>query len=215
MITERKPNYQALLRMVDLAEKHEVNMSTWLCHIDANDFEETEPIQITFDCKDLDEQEDEVALLKDNFEFCNTVGCLAGTYTVAYPESINATTLTEVIELWDGVGRTAPEELLKHLGISVREFNWLFLWERVYTVFIEETNPHRIGTVLSVKNLEKTYSLDSITSRKAVKRLRRFIYHKLKQEEIHEAWNSRYNTKNSQSENTNYVSSMMETTCAE
>lgn len=209
MIAERKPNYQALLRMVDLAEKHEVNMSTWLCHIDENDLsEDSEPIQVSFDGKDSEEQEDEVALLKDNFEFCNTVGCLAGTYTVAYPESLNVVTLNEVIELWDGTGRTAPEELLEHLGISAREFNWLFLWERIYTCF-DFCNDK------PVVNLEWSIPLDSITSDKAVKRLRRFIYHKLKQEEIHEAWNSRYNTKHSQSENTNYVSSMMETVCAE
>ena len=212
MITERKPNYQALLRMVDLAEKHEVNMSTWLCHIDENDFSiDSEPIQISFDGKDSDEQEEEVTLLKDNFEFCNTVGCLAGTYTVAYPESLNVVTLNEVIELWDGVGRTAPEELLEHLGISAREFNWLFLWERIYTCFHMTGSDNSIPTYT---NLEKCHILDEIRSDKAVKRLRRFIYHKLKQEEIHEAWNSRYNTKHSQSENTNYVSSMAETACA-
>ena len=202
-----RPNYQALLRMVDIAEKHRVNMSTWLC-LDAD---EDEPTQVTFDnCIDESEQDQMTCDLQKSYDFCETVGCLAGTYTMAYPESIHASSLEDVIMTWDSAGRSAPDGLLNHLGITEAEFKWLFLWDRITTHFYGDGgylfDRTEVGEVFRhFKNIEKVYPLDSVTTEKAVRRLRRFIYHKLKQEEIHEAWNSRYNTKHSQSENTNYV----------
>jgi len=191
--TIRKPNYQALLRMIDLAERHEVNMSTWVC-FDGDEKHE----QASFDGK----LECEAAVMLDSiqrsYDFCSTVGCLAGTYTIAYPKSINVTSIEEVVKVWDSTGRHPIPELLDHLGISKMEFDWLFLWQRRRTRVINH----------SVHVLEFSKELNEIDTEAAVRRLRRFVYHKLKQEEIHEAWNSRYNTKHSQSENTNYVNSL-------
>lgn len=193
-----KPNYQALLNMASLAQEHEVRMDSWICFLDTNTDEFTPALVDSGTHYAMDEITESVTT---NWEQCGTVGCLAGTYTIKYPDSINVSTISEVIDAWDTTGRSVIHELSVHLGLSNAESNWLFLWERRKYTKARTVGPHLFGT----KVIDQCSSLENITSDAAINRLRKFIYFKLKQEEIHEAWNSRNHTKHAQSENTNHV----------
>jgi hypothetical protein len=187
--TETNINYQSLLRMVTLAEKHDIQMDSWICY---HDDDRDTFLPALKDYGDMD-WEYITDLVCYSWENCGTVGCLAGTYTMAYPESIGVKSSDSVIEMWNDAGKGVIEELVAHLGISSNEANWLFLWERYK--WSKEVN----------KVISHCHQLESVTGEKAINRLRKFIYFKLKQEEIHEAWNSRLHTKHAQSENVNCV----------
>lgn len=187
--TETNINYQALLRMVTLAEKHDIQMDSWICY---HDEDRDSFLPALKDCCEVG-WETVTDLVSQSWENCGTVGCLAGTYTVAYPEVVNAANTEKVIEIWETTGKDIVEDLITHLGISLREAHWLFLWERIkWSKDVCKTIIH-------------SHLLESVTGENAINRLRKFIYFKLKQEEIHEAWNSRLHTKHAQSENVDCV----------
>lgn len=111
---------------------------------------------------------------------CGTVGCLVGTDLCCHPEALPEITA-------EGHVHEYIPELMERYGLTKNEFDWLFL------------NGPNYYSPASMRNLCET------TTEQAVSRLRKFIYFKLKQKEIHDAWNERHHRRHDQAENTGHV----------
>lgn len=168
-------NTQALMNLVSYAEQRGVKMDSWFCYDEDDFFSDSSDWNLLYAASEMS-------------DMCGTVGCLLGTYLVAEKERFKSffdrqRSLDHVV--WNHV-----EGICEHLGISEAEFNWLFTWERKYW---------RSGISRCCNRLEEA------TSEKAIRRVRRFIYFKLKQAEIHEAWNERHHTRGAECKNTSHV----------
>jgi len=136
---------------------------------------------------------------------CGTSGCLLGTY-LSHNTKIEENIVTyHLNEAWFH-DRRAMEEgslagLLSHLGLTGPEFCWLFLIKR------------RVWNGCSTypkRTTHKGHGIEGVKTKEAVRRLRKFIYFKLKQKEIHEAWNERHHTRGAEAKNTGFVSEFKE-----
>ena len=108
---------------------------------------------------------------------CGTVGCLVGTWVIERDLSFQLES------------REAREPARRKLGLTLNEFNWLFV-----------ARPRFKGpSCIHYRFLKE------VTTEQAVARLRKFIYYKLKQAEIHKAWNERQHTRGAVCENQQFV----------
>ena len=138
---------------------------------------------------------------------CGTVGCLLGTDqfyehwdTCCRHQTSNGYFLTDVL---DSQITSYCSDLIhirknNEYGLTSREMDYLFLGQFItnypYWNCRSKTNDY-------YRTIERDI-LHTIKSAQAIRRLRKFIYFKLKQAEIHEAWNERHHTKHAQAENT-------------
>ena len=180
-----KPNYQKLLKMAERAEKHGVVMNDWI-------------------------------VMKSD-PSCGTVGCLLG--TDQYYDALDS--LTEPGDYGYDTDRSlghaskqacvdSCENLVCYdaedcpYGLTRRAKDWLFIANHRtnYGRDFGGDNPFAKRFFADCAISKTLVDLDTMTTEVAVRRLRKFIYFKLKQEEIHEAWNNRIHTKHAQAENT-------------
>ena len=123
---------------------------------------------------------------------CGTKACLIGSFCLANPEDelkLQKLSTGMVPYIGDYKYNSDPvRDIAKRFGISYNFADWLF-----------DENP------TSNMRYYSTGDAHNISGTKAIRRLRKFIYYKMKQEEIHEAWNERYHTKHAQCENTEHV----------
>ena len=129
--------------------------------------------------------------LKDNWE-CGTVGCLAGTYAVMKnmvtqgpPKGIFESSFTLPNRHWTWIV-TVGTRVRDALGLTTAEYAWVFLLR-------SPTGPTR------------TDWLHIINTDRAVERLRKLIYFKIKQNEINAEWNDRLHTRHAQAKNRSYL----------
>ena len=122
---------------------------------------------------------------------CGTNGCLIGSFCLANQN--------DNLKLYKTGGNFSVclnyivdpiTAISKRFNISENCAKWLF-----------ELNP------LKFMKRNVFYGDDPVdmSGEDAIKRLRKFLYFKMKQDEIHETWNNRYHKKHDQSENTGYV----------
>lgn len=99
---------------------------------------------------------------------CGTVGCLVGTYLHHKPD-----VLPEIeSEMNVNMNWTLVAD---HFGVSVLVFKWLFTCVSKYTRYRD---------------------LKTVTKDQALSRLRKYVYYKLRQQEMDDSWNNRCPKKN-------------------
>lgn len=171
-----KPDFQALLNMVHAAEENErFIMSTWIAY--GTKYSPS-----------------------DNLNPCGTAACLVGTFCLKYPtDRLQLLTIPDFTHTVDRLFATLDgEESTNITEAAARRFNltnneaeWLFANSP-----LNDLGPRRNLSFDDASDLSKD---------RAINRLRKFIYFKLKQEEISEAWNERIHTKHAQCENQGHL----------
>jgi hypothetical protein len=131
---------------------------------------------------------------------CGTHGCLVGNYALEkVQEDKDFFHLQDdewIFDLNSMYYDEALERMSEYFGISKYYVKWLFIG--IFSTTDENGFPH--------DKYCYTHTLNEFnTDKRAVKRLRKFIYFKLKQAEIHEAWNERHHTRHAQAENTAFL----------
>ena len=132
---------------------------------------------------------------------CGTQGCLVGNYALEKVQEdedfFHLQDAEWIFDLNSMDYDEALERMSEYFGISKYYVKWLFIG-----VFSTYDNT---GFFPYDKDCY-THDLNEFNKdKRAVKRLRKFIYFKLKQAEIHEAWNERHHTRHAQAENTAFI----------
>jgi hypothetical protein len=130
---------------------------------------------------------------------CGTKGCLVGNYALEKVQEdedfFHLQDAEWIFDLNSMDYDVAIRRMSEYFGIPERYVKWLFIG--LFTT-VEWGMPN-----------ERYCYFDSLNElnedKRAVKRLRKFIYFKLKQAEIHEAWNERHHTRHAQAENTAFI----------
>lgn len=94
---------------------------------------------------------------------CGTVGCLVGTYLCHRHDVVPA--IKDETSMLD-----KQFDVADHLGISYLIFEWLFLSSTEHTSYRD---------------------LLTVTKEQALSRLRKYVYYKLRQQEMDDSWNNR------------------------
>ena len=172
-----KLNFQGLLKMAAVSEEFGVHMNFWVTG-----------------------QEELPEGRTEKGHPCGTIGCLAGNYALASPHIIKKAKDQLQTKKSNRLAANYACEtgaVEQDLGLNAKQANWLFYGQMI-------SNTNLMGESLPFAK-EIQHDLDEMTTEVAVRRLRKFIYFKLKQKEIHDAWNERQHTRHAQSENTGFI----------